>query len=272
MLRVLTSRRWLSALAVAAAFAVAAYFLGQWQWHRYEARRERAERIAAHYDAPPVPVTQVVGPGPLTLAKEWTRVSATGRYAAERTLLVRNRPLDGAYGYEVLVPLRLPDGRVLVVDRGWVPNAESAQARPDVPAAPRGEVTVTGWLRLSERSLGRELPAAQLASINLDEASRQLGSSVLGAYVVLQEEQVAGGGGAPARPVPLERPDTSLGPHQAYAFQWWAAMVAAFALVWFGARREYLEGGGLREGVSRAPRAPRAPRSRKTRIWDEEDA
>ena len=242
-----------------------AYFLGQWQWHRYEARKERAERITSHYEAPPVPVAGVVGTSPLPLAREWTRVSASGTYADQQTLLVRNRPLQGAYGYEVLVPLRLADGETLLVDRGWVPNAPSAEELPEVPPPPAGAVTVTGWLRPSEKSLGRDLPAGQVASINVPEASRQLAEPLLGGYLVLQREQTPAGP-APERPAPLERPDTNLGPHQAYAFQWWGAMLGGFVLVWFGARREYVE--GRQDAAGRADR----DRPKKVRIWDEEDA
>lgn len=266
MFRVVATPRWLGALALAAAFAVAAYFLGQWQWHRYEARKERADRINVHYDARPVPLAGQVGPSPMPVSEEWTRVSAQGRYAAGEPLLVRNRPLEGTYGYEVLSPLTLADGRTLLVDRGWVPNAENAETRPRVPPAPTGPVTVTGWLRQSERSLGRELPAGQLASINLPQAEREVGTDLLGAYLVLDREQLAGGGAAPPRPYRLERPDTGLGPHQAYAFQWWGAMAVGFILVFFGVRREYresLEGGGATD---------RPGRPRKVRVWDEEDA
>jgi cytochrome oxidase assembly protein ShyY1 len=263
---VLTSRRWLGALAAAAVFAVVAFFLGQWQWHRYEAKAARADRISAHYDAQPQPVGQVLDEAPLPLAEDWTRVTAVGQYAAP-TLLVRNRPHEGAYGYEVLVPLRTQEGRVLLVDRGWVPNAESAQTLPRVPPAPAEEVTVTGWLRQSEPSLGRDLPRGQLASIDLPQASRQVGEPLLGAYLVLEVERRADGS-APERPMALEPPDTGIGPHQAYAFQWWAAMVAAFGLVWFGARREHRDTAGGGPG-SRG--APPARRPRKVRIWDEED-
>ena len=112
----------------------------------------------------------------MPVTEEWTKVRAQGRYAAGEPLLVRNRPLEGTYGYEVLSPFTLSDGRTILVDRGWVPNAESAQARPDVPPTPTGTVTVTGWLRPSERSLGRDLPAGQLASIDLPRAEQQLGT------------------------------------------------------------------------------------------------
>ena len=267
MLGVLTSRRWLGALAAAALFAVVAFLLGQWQWHRYEAKAARADRIEAHYDAPPQPVGQVVGRAPLPLADEWTRVTAVGRYDVARSLLVRNRPQDGAYGYEVLVPLRTREGAVLLVDRGWVPNAESAATRPRVPSPPTEDLTVTGWLRQSEPALGRDLPPGQLASIDLAEASRQVGEPLLGAYLVLEVERRADGS-APERPAALEPPDTGLGPHQAYAFQWWAAMVGAFALVWFGARREHLDG---TEGRARVEAGAAEARPRKVRVWDEED-
>ena len=260
----LTSRRWLGALGVALAFAVAAYFLGQWQWHRYEAKSARADRINAHYDAKPRPVADVLDTSPMPLAEEWTRVSMQGRYAADQTLLVRNRPFDGAYGYEVLVPFVDTSGSTVLVDRGWVLNADDAETLPDVVPAPTGTVTVTGWLRRSEPSLGKTLPAGQLASINLQEASRQVGSPLLGAYVVMGVERLRDGT-APDRPTALEPPDTDLGPHQAYAFQWWLAMVAGFVLVWFGARREYLDGDD-------APEQAVPARPKKVRIWDEEDA
>jgi cytochrome oxidase assembly protein ShyY1 len=264
VVRVLTSRRWLGAFAVALAFAVAAFFLGQWQWHRYEAKAARADRIHSHYDAKPQPLTSVLGAEPMPLSREWTRVTMQGRYAVDRTLLVRNRPYEGTYGYEVLVPFQDSSGGTVLVDRGWVQNAKTAETLPDVVPAPTGDVTVTGWLRRSEPSLGKTLPRGQLASINLAEAGSQVGRPLLGGYVVLGVERLPDGT-APDRPTALEPPDTDLGPHQAYAFQWWFAMVAGFVLVWFGARREYLEGDD-------APERTEPARPKKVRIWDEEDA
>jgi cytochrome oxidase assembly protein ShyY1 len=266
VLRVLATRRWLGALALAAVFATAAFFLGRWQWHRYEDRSAHAQRITAHYDAAPTPISRVVGAEPLPTTREWTKVTARGRYAAGEPLLVRNRPLRGTYGYEVLAPLDLESGTTLLVNRGWVPNAETAQARPEVPPSPTGDVTVTGWVRPSERSLDRDLPAGQLASVNLTEAAQQVRGSLLGAYLVLDEERTDDGS-SPERPARLERPDTDLGSHQAYALQWWGSMPVGFVLVYFGARREFLE--SRPEGTGDRPRPARP---RKVRIWDEEDA
>lgn len=265
MLRVVLSRRWLGALAVAALFAVSCVFLGRWQWDKHEDKVARAQRINSHYFAAPVPLASVL-PGPdtrLPAQQEWTLVSATGRYAAESLLLVRNRPNNGVFGYEVVVPLQLVGGTSLLVDRGWIPNGASAVEPSTVPSTPSSEITVTGWLRLGEPSLGRRMPKGRLASINLDEARAQTGTSLYGAYLIMRGETgPSGGAGLPGGPIaapqPLEKPDTGEGSHLAYALQWWLGATAGFALVLAGARREHLEGSEL-------------PKVKKTRIWDEED-
>jgi cytochrome oxidase assembly protein ShyY1 len=259
------SRRWLTALAVAAIFAVACVFLGRWQWHRHEDKAASAHRINSHYFASPVPLSRAM-PGPdatLPRAEEWTLVTATGRYSAQSLMLVRNRPNNALPGYEVVVPLELADGASLLVDRGWIPNGQSATEPSAVPPTPAGDLTVTGWLRVGEPSLGRPLRTGQLASINLAEARAQTGTPLYGAYLILRAEAGSPGeAGLPreqiVRPQELERPDTDEGPHLAYALQWWLAAPVGFALVLVGARREHLEGSEL-------------PRVKKTRIWDEED-
>jgi len=260
VLKVVLSRRWLTALAVAALFALSCAFLGRWQWHRHEDKAARADRINSHYLASPVALSRAMpGPDvPLPLAKEWTLVTATGRYAAERLMLVRNRPNNGVFGYEVVLPLELADGTAMLVDRGWIPNGRNATEPSSVPATPTGDITVTGWLRPGEPSQGRAMPNGQLASINIAEARAQTGARLYDAYLILRAE--AGKPGERlTRPQPLEQPDTGEGPHLAYALQWWLAAPVGFILVLVGARRELLEGGS----------GP--PKVKKTRIWDEED-
>ncbi|MEO6143945.1 MAG: SURF1 family protein [Dermatophilaceae bacterium] len=273
MLRVVISRRWLTALAVAALFAVACAYLGRWQWHRHEDKAASAQRINSNYFASPVPLSKVLPrpESPLPRAEEWSPVRASGRYAALSLMLVRNRPNNGVFGYEVVVPLELADGTSLLVDRGWIPNGRSAAEPSMVPATPAGEVTVTGWLRLGEPSLKRQMPSGRLASINLAEAQAQTGASLYGAYLIMQAE-VGPPGEQIERPQPLERPDTDEGPHLAYALQWWLAGPVGFALILVGVRREHLEGVASPappRGGAAVPSIP--PSARKTRIWDEED-
>lgn len=283
------TRRWLAALAAAAVFAVACFFLGRWQWHRYEYKHTRAQRINSHYTAPPAPLGQILPDTttPLSLPADWTPVRVTGTYAAQQLMLVRNRPDNGNYGYEVLVPLDLGRGRALLVDRGWVPNAATASDRPAIPATPTGRVTVTGWLRMGEPSLHRPTRAGELASINLAEARQQTGADLYNAYLNLKQEQGTGGQ-LFARAQALDAPDTDEGPHLAYAIQWWFFTGVGFVLVFVGARREAHDlRAAAAAGVPGAPGpggrsgsgpdggsggVPVPARPRRQRIWDEEDA
>jgi len=279
----LITRRWLAALAAAAVFAVACFFLGRWQWGRHVTKHVRAERITSHYTASPVPLGTALRSVDTALrpSEEWTPVSVTGTYSADNLLLVRNRPNNSVYGYEVVVPLEVPGGAVLV-DRGWIPNADTAADKPPVPATPTGTVTVTGWLRPGEPSLHRDMPTGQLASINLAEAGQQTGARLYGAYLIVRSEHSASGQHI-ARATPLVAPDTDEGPHLAYALQWWLFAATGFVLVGVGARREAQDlaagaatGGAASPGAAPATTgtgatAPR-PRPKKTRIWDEEDA
>lgn len=272
MVRILLTPRWLLALLLALAFAAVCVFLGRWQWGRYEDKRVRADAITAHYNAAPVPLATMLSRLPPSEGEEWTKVTATGRYAAQQQLLVRNRSLDSTPGLEVVVPLDT-DGRRLLVDRGWVANAESAAQLPAVPPAPDGTVTVQGWLRHGEADLRKDLPAGQLASINIANAQAQVGGPLLDAYLVLASEQTASGA-VPPRPAPLEKPEGDLGPHQAYAFQWWLTALFGFVLLAQRLRvARQLEAEAL-GGKADRPRVPPGPRGKrkKVRIWDEEDA
>ncbi|WP_377642682.1 SURF1 family protein [Oryzobacter terrae] len=262
MLRRLLTPRWLGALLLAALLSVACYHLGWWQYHRHEVKADRNARLDAHYRADPVPLGSVLTPAGLSLEDDWTRVTVSGTYAAG-PVYVRNRTNDKQAGYEVLWSLRDEGGGPeVVVDRGWVAVSDrGASTLPRVAPAPSGQVTVTGWVRRGEASRGRDEAADQLASLNLREAGEALGSaSVLPGYVLLESERLPDGT-TPERPVPLGSPDRSLGPHLAYAYQWWLTTVLGFVLVWFGIRRELRA-----EDPVRYP-----PKPRRTRIWDEED-
>jgi cytochrome oxidase assembly protein ShyY1 len=233
------TRRWLVGTLLAVLFGVACFYLGLWQWHRHEDKQVKVDAIARHYDASPVPLEQALAAGPLTPERQWTRVTLRGTYAPGSDLLVRNRTLDQTVGFEVLTPLST-DGHVVLVDRGWVPNAQDAETTPPADPAPAGEVAVTGWLRTDEPSLGRDLPHPQLASIDLTDARAQVPAlSPLDWYVVLGSQQPAASPGAhPVRPLP--RPEEDLGPHQAYAYQWWLFMPGGVVFVWWAMRRELL--------------------------------
>lgn len=270
MLRTLLTPRWLLALVLALLFGVTTVLLGNWQYSRHLDKVAARDLVLSHYDAEPVPLANVPT-DPLPPQDEWTRITVTGHYDPDAQLLVRNRPYEGTYGYEVLLPLETDEG-ILPVNRGWVKNAKDATTAPEVPPAPEGEMEVTGWLRPGETDLGRDLPAGQLASINLDGAAEQWGSPVLGAYLILDSESYVDAPGEQIpRPTPLAAPRTSLGSHFAYTLQWWLATPVGLILVLVMARREWQDSQD-EAGEGSADKQPRRePRPKKVRIWDEED-
>ncbi len=252
----------MGALVLSALFAVASYHLGYWQYHRHEAKADRNALLDAHYRADPVPFAEVLTPEGITPGEEWTRVTATGRYLAG-PLFARGRPNDGEVGLEALWVFA-PDagGPDVFVDRGWVPASDrGASVLPEVEPAPSGPVTVVGWVRPSEESRGKPPSPGQIANVSVPDAAQALGVTVAPDYVLLQEETLPDGS-TPPRPAALAAPDRSLGPHLAYAYQWWISSVLGFVLVGFGVRRE--------ERLSDPVRYP--PKPKKVRVWDEEDA
>ncbi|KNX37204.1 SURF1 family cytochrome oxidase biogenesis protein [Luteipulveratus halotolerans] len=266
MLRVLLTRRWLAWLAVALIASVACLLLGRWQWHRWEAKHAMQSQISDNYDATPVGLASALPSptSPLPDHREWTQVRMTGTYDAGHRLLVRNRPHDGEFGYEVVVPFRLASGGTILIDRGWVPNGPDAATPPAVPAEPAGAVEVVGWLRPGERELGRAPIAGQVSSINVADVEQQTGAQLYdGAYVLMRSERTDAGA-TPKRPEPLEKPDqgSAAGINLSYAIQWWVGMLAIPAYVLFVARREARDLAGI----------PRRQKPKKVRIWDEEDA
>ncbi len=280
----LRSARWARIIALGVLVSTACVALGYWQWTRHSARAAAAAQVDAAYDATPVALGDllVAGQG-LTAGDSWRPVTVVGTYVPRGSVLLRNRPVSGVPAVHVLAPFVVLVGdeapALLVVDRGWLP-AGAAEDPVAVPAPPPGEVELLVRLRPPERPSGRQAPSGQAYSIDpaavVAEAgvteSTELGQApVLAAYGILERETP----GAPTAPRPLPRPDTALGTHLSYTFQWW--LFAAGALVGVGvlARREAaaLDPRACTTESDRRPsRAPTPRRRARVTAEQEEDA
>lgn len=273
MLRLLATRRWLTWLLMATVWAALCVFAGRWQWHRWQDKSEIQHRIDTNYGARPVPFSAVlaVGAEP-TKDDEWKQVRGTGHYVGD-TLMVRNRPGPGGdFGYEAVAVFSV-DGMNVVVDRGWVANGANAATPSTVPRSPEGTITLTGWVRPSEKSLGRPPVRGQLSSISTADATTATGLKLAAGYVRMKDEKSAAGA-VPPRPQAQDKPSQGMaaGINLSYAFQWWLGAIAGYAFVVLRARREYLDslaadGGDVDAAPNRSPRE----KKRRQRIWDEED-
>jgi cytochrome oxidase assembly protein ShyY1 len=226
--RFLATPRWLGLAAVILVLAAVMVGLGRWQLDRYHQRAAINHRIDAAATARPVPIGEVVRPSEKPAkSSEYTRVGATGRYDPAHEILVRARTVDGRVGFEVLTPLVVADGSAVLVDRGWVPPRVDGRARmePDVPAAPAGEVSVSGVLRLPERAagpVGRNGSRVEVRRIAPRQLAATLPYPVANAYVTVAQDGL----------VPIAAEHENAWQNAGYVVQWWA--FAALALFGYG--------------------------------------
>ncbi|WP_223169314.1 MULTISPECIES: SURF1 family protein [Microbacterium] len=234
--------RWAIYIALAVVFAIACAFLSNWQFSRNQERAEQLALVEANYDSVPVPLSELIPDGgAFDPSDQWRQVELTGRYLAAEELLVRNRPHGGTAAFEVLVPFQLDDGRVLLVDRGWVPPGQSQPEPDEVPAPPTGETTVVVRLKPGEPlpTSGRSAPEGQVPTIHLpliaDTVSDAAGQAMeLSAYGVMASEDPA----PQTRPEPLESPSEDPGPHLSYAIQWILFAIMGFVFITYVIRSE----------------------------------
>lgn len=196
------------AAALAAAGCAAGIALGQWQAGRAEEKRAAA-------------AAQV----PLKLR---------GELLAQHTLYLQNRSHRGKPGYYVVQPLRQPNGRNVLVLRGW-------SALNALPPAHRGEVILEGVRRQGlprilevGTAAGAERVAGNLRqNMTLDEYAAWSGLS-LEPYVIEQRSGLVVTQ-PPAPPDSLARDwpraDSGAEKNDAYALQWYA--LAALSLILF---------------------------------------
>lgn len=259
MLRTLLAPRLVALHLLVIGVLVSFVFLGRWQLGVFEA--SGAPKRAP--DPAPVAVTELAQVGRHvggTVAGR--RVTATGTYDAADQLLVADRVADVSApggraargrGFWLLTPLRLADGTVVPVVRGWVPTAGD----PAV-TVPEGTVTVTGRLRPAEQTddvqRGGRLPSGQVATVSTAELINTWTDARLrNGFVVATAQD------PPSRATPVAVPAPTIGGgltwrNLAYALQWW--IFALFAVyMWWHFVRDSLRGRREREREAAEPAA-----------------
>ncbi|MEE8499876.1 MAG: SURF1 family protein [Kiloniellales bacterium] len=199
--------------------------MGSWQLERLEWKRdliaEMTERMAGPAVAlPPPPVDAA--------ALRYRPIRLQGRFRHNRELYLEARTYKGRAGLHLVTPLVLDDGRVVLVDRGWVPpGRRRPETRPEgqIGGQVAGKVTLTATLRTGGWQgyafLRPENDPAANAWVWMDlprmAASVGLEGTASGYYLVAGPAPNPGGlpiGRAPG----VELPNNHLG----YAITWYA--------------------------------------------------
>jgi surfeit locus 1 family protein len=236
-------RPWAGILAglLAVVVAVVCVRLGFWQLDRLDQRRALN---ASYGEALAHPPLELDAGGYLTLMREpegvlYRRAVAHGSFEHERELLLRGRTHDGRPGVHVITPLRLHEnGRVILVNRGWIPSADAATAdpRPFRSGAPQ---TLTGILQRVPEAADQAAPVSidlgdftvqTFRRLDRETIASLIGEEAPGLYLQLSIGGSSAGGAQ--LPVPIPDPSFDEGSHLGYALQWFSfAGIAIFGFL-----------------------------------------
>ncbi|MCU9847220.1 SURF1 family protein [Defluviimonas sp. WL0024] len=121
--------RALSALILGALGIAVLLSLGVWQLRRLAWKEGVIAAIEAQIGADPVRLSTIAAPDPA--ADLYRPVTVSGRTTGEELLVLSGRKGEGA-GFEVIAVFETDDGKRVLLDRGFVPEAARDDARPAV--------------------------------------------------------------------------------------------------------------------------------------------
>ena len=162
-------------------------------------------------------------------------VTLTGSFDARHQILIDNAQHAGRVGFIVVTPLALDDGRIVLVDRGFVAGGASRAVLPS-PPVPDGPVTITGRVDVPSArylELGGSRPPDGPLWQHLDPRRFAQATGIDVLPVVVR----AAGPRADGLTEDDVLPDTGIEKHVSYMVQWLTfAAMAAGLWAWFTVR------------------------------------
>ena len=238
--RFLFTPKWIAFHVLVIIVVVTMINLAFWQLRRLDERRDFNARVRANANQPIADFGDVVAEGTDPATVEWRRVKVAGTYLADHQFQVVNRSQNGDTGRNVVDGLQLDDGSVLLINRGFVPEATA------VPPIPSGPVEVVGRLRDSERrATGQQADESsdaltEIRRVDLGVLSKQFDAPVQPMYL----EQLDSAPPDAASLQPIVAPTLDEGPHLSYTIQWFIFSICVI-VGWVLAVRRSI---GLRSG------------------------
>lgn len=231
----LKSPKWIFGHVIVLVLVVGFINAGLWQLHRLDERKAFNAQVEANMAQPVVPIGTVLPPesdfadATQVLNRQ---VSATGHYLIDQEFVITGQAnAQSRPGVWAVTPLQLDDGRILLVNRGWLPSS-GAITKPMADAQPpTGTVVVRGLVsetqtegagQAKERSTK---DATNFLRIDISRIQNQFAAPLVPAFLLREHQRPADPG--PQVPVPLARPELDNGPHLSYALQWFGFTLIA---------------------------------------------
>lgn len=232
--------KWLLSHVFVLAMIVTMTGAGFWQLDRLDDRKARNVEVREAMALEPQPVDVLLAADD-DAALDLTPTLVIGEYLDDSSFFVANRTFESQAGVWLVTPMRLADGSLVAVSRGWVPRLWAAGEDPREIVTPSGSVEVLGRLQSSidggRIGGGSTSILPEVSRLDLDEVELMLGVELADRWVQLEVQ-------APPLenlPIPVPRPGLDEGPHLSYAFQWFffsSATVVVYGLILRKKRRE----------------------------------
>lgn len=219
-------------MTVAAMLACAlTLLLGRWQLSRAAYKEDLQARIESQQRMPPWSNSELLVAADPALGMHRPAV-LRGYWLPAHTVFLDNRPMQARVGFYVVTPFALAgSGRVILVQRGWLPR--NFAQRTDLPEVPNtaGEVTLQGRIAPSPGKLyelGQASHSAIRQNLEITAFAQETGLPLL-PVTLLQTD-------APSEGLLREWPavDAGVQKHYGYAAQWFGiAALIALLYLWF---------------------------------------
>lgn len=172
-------------------------------------------------------------------------VSVSGYYRSTENLLLDNRTRDGVVGYEVISLFQIGDGKVLLVNRGWVKAPSYRDQLPiiisDIAGALVG-VTVKGSVyfpgnqvfTLSDEPIPQGWPK-RIQKLDINALSKELGEKMYPFTVRLSDNSQPG-----ALQTGWKISQMSPDKHVGYAVQWFSLALVLVVMTFIAVSKQIL--------------------------------
>lgn len=200
--------------------------LGTWQIFRLEQKTALIARIEAAKTH--TPLTDLPAYHALA-AHEFALVELKGVWIPDIEFQVTPRYFRDQLGYHIFAPLTLADGRVVIVNRGWIPAAKKAPAtRPETLA--KGHASLIGMIRLGEDRNYFTPPSSPEKNIWFGRDVRQMAETAGLTHVAPVTVDVIGEHTMDALPVPFDGEIRLYNQHVTYILTWYGIALAVLVI------------------------------------------
>lgn len=207
--------KWIAAHMLVLLLLVTFLLAGTWQFGRHQKRLDRNDVVLDRADTVMLEAADLFESQDIF---EFRLVQLNGSWSASDSVLIRNRSHQDIAGCHLAVPLKVSSNEGVLVVAGWLsaPLCDINELE-----APTDDVSLVGRVRLSQTrgAIGARDRAdgiiKTLARTDVARVDQQVALSLAPVYVELITSNPS-----VAEAVAVDPPPTDLGPHLAYAVQW----------------------------------------------------